>query len=595
MLFVGKLKEGFKDVVKEHKFSIVLFLIGTIVMAISYGGFYDSNATTRSQFKILMEDVCTCAYWIMFGLSAGALLCETIHQYLKQEKKSYNPKNSKSILLYSLLMVTSLIVTVQYLIVEIMDVIDFKKLPYTEGSYTEISDNFMLLFMAAYYGLSVFFFYKRSKDTFEKYASKAFCGLMKAELVYGIIAVGTLMILFAFDSLIYDLDKFDVIIRWQMILLGLVQYPCVLMGLRKSDKDISKFEKSVLAYVFTALLAIAFGIIYVYILKIVIRWTFPSNQVFSILTWLFVFGFAIWTMAQGCEEEKFVRAYRLMPLFFIPFIILQIMCLAMRVSEYGFTPSRYYGMALIIFEIIYFAIYIYKLRSNKDIMAYVVLVAIAGVFFMLICPGTNVSSTITRSQKAKIEKFLREGDSLPSDERAKAYEAYNEIYFDGGLVGEKYIDKNLSDEQIELMKKANAIDEKHTDYAKVERKVYHFDVTSYSDLRYVQCAYEIEDEDEENAENTVSKEPEYLDLSKLEVSDFEDGYTIGIVDLSKLAKLVISNEENDVDGDAKKAVLENKLPMSDFGFLQITYFKVRYDSDNSDNVEYLYFEGYVYQ
>ena len=72
-----------------------------------------------------------------------------------------------------------------------------------------------------------------------------------------------------------------------------------ILTLSKPSDTISKFGNIMMGYVFPGILAVAFVIVYIYILKILITWTFPSNEAFTIVTALFAAGICIWTMAQG--------------------------------------------------------------------------------------------------------------------------------------------------------------------------------------------------------------------------------------------------------------------------------------------------------
>ena len=133
-----------------------------------------------------------------------------------------------------------------------------------------------------------------------------------------------------------------------------MQYPCILVGFSKIEDEVSKFEKVMVTYVLPGLLALAYVIIYTYIIKMLVTWSFPKNQVFAILTTLFCFGVCIWTMAQGLYDDNLKKVFTILPLLFIPCIILQIMCLYMRIAPYGLTLQRYAGIAFVFFEIVYF-------------------------------------------------------------------------------------------------------------------------------------------------------------------------------------------------------------------------------------------------
>ena len=561
-----KIRKSFKDAVSEHYISVIIFLLATVIWAVE----------VDTKFNYRVDEALEIIYKTLMGTALGVLLCEAIHLYKGKET------DKKSIFLYCVITLISLVVTLQYVLIEeCASVRTALKDNLTNAS--EISGNVLICGLISILALIIFFFYKRSGESFEIYTAKAFCGLMKAELVYGIIAVGVLLILFAFDTLIFDLGDYDVIERVEIVLLGLVEFPCALIGLSKTEGKISKFGKIVLNYVFTGLLLAAFVIIYVYILKILFTWKFPGNEVFSILTALFCFGILIWTMAQGACSENLKKPLGIMPFLFVPFIILQIMCLYMRVKDYGFTFSRYMGLFVILFEIVYFGIYTFGFISKKDIMSSVLFVVIASVFLIFLVPGTNVYSVVTASQKTKIISYLKAGENATQSQKKEAYEAYIEIVGEGGIVGGRYLEKALTKEQVDDITESRNYNSSDSEriYINVHKESDTIDVAGYDSFMF------IETEVQRN-----SDEPE-IDTTKIEPKTKYDETVVGTVDVTDLLEIFYANEIRELDSSVSEKELETPFITNEGDTFIITYFHVFGWDDGTLDMRSLEIHGYL--
>lgn len=559
MFGVEKIKKSFGDVLKEHPYSIALFFISTVLWAVPLNG--------------KLGAVLDCVRILCMGVSLGVLLCESIGIC-----RGENGVKGKIRITNLLIILGSLGVSFQYWLLNIfMGLKDFFGSDY--GLYKELSSNILICSMTLIAGTTVFFFYKRSEGSFEEYAARAFCGLMKAELAYGIIALGALLILLIFDVLIYDIEKFDLIERSQILILGLVEFPCVIAGLSKVQEKISKFEKAVLSYVLPALLSLGFVIIYIYIIKILVTWKFPSNEVFSILTALFVLGVIIWTMAFGCCDDNLKKFIKILPIFFIPFIVLQVMCLYMRVADYGFTVNRYFGAALIVFEIAYFILYICKLIKDKDIMAGVIFMAISASILILLFPGTNMYSVITNSQKTKIVKFFAMDDPGYKDEMS-ASEAYREINDNGGFSGKSFLTKVLTKEQLSYIENLDPSNVKSEDfYIYVTRELSEIDISGHSKLYVIN--------------NNFTEEEGKIAADKIYLSYGDNTAVTAVADMSDIMKSLIENEKNDAPENENNKVLDQVITLSNGSKLLITYLNAWGTSTDSDNISYLNIEGYI--
>ena len=167
----------------------------------------------------------------------------------------------------------------------------------------------------------VFKMYQKSEVSFEKYCLSVFGSTMRTTIVYGIFALGLAIIILIFNVLIFDTDDF--ILRIETLLACGLYIPGIILAFSKMQDEIGKFLRVVVKYVLLVLEMTAFLIIYIYIAKLVISWDLPSNEVFPILSWLFVCGLPIWTVAMYFKEDKLGKVASILPYIFIPFIILQ--------------------------------------------------------------------------------------------------------------------------------------------------------------------------------------------------------------------------------------------------------------------------------
>ena len=560
ILWVEKIKAKFVDVIKEYLFSISVFLLATVFWTIRGDGINHSY---------IIKTVIPFLETLFYGITPGILLCETIYHYPDYSEK-------KKTILYAVIIVLTTVSSFFYSSINTIFEAGLQEKLENPAVFSEIAFEVFVCYLVTAMGFAVYFIYKKTGECFETYVAKAFCGLMKALLIYGIIALGVLMVLLIFDTLIVDTSSIDLIMRCEIMIMGLVAYPCALMGISKTEGDFSKFSKVVLSYIFTGLLAIAFLIIYLYIFKIVFTWQFPKNQVFSILTALFCCGLMIWTMAAGCCQEKMLKSIKLMPFLFIPFIILQIMCLYMRVTDYGFTRSRYFGLAMIIFEVIYFAMYIVSYFVAKEITFSLLFLIIAMTYLVLVVPFTNYKSVILMSQKSRIEKYFAAAANGDQLEKKTAYEAYKTINSESGYMGLKYLSKNYTQEQIADLTSGEE-DNSESDYIYIcaSRDLNEIIVEGYKEINVIDSEFY---DDEVDALEIKSK----------------DGKQLGTADISDLtSKLLKLDKAGNTDYSKKTELISNNVPLDTGGELIITSIKITGDYGVPDKIEYIEIHGYV--
>lgn len=568
-----KLKQIYFDIIKEHKFSFVTVLLAFVIATVLYGyehSNYDSYSTFLSTFLIFS--------------AFGIVLCETIHKYKKAYDPEYGNKKKKYIILYTTILVLSIgISLVNTLCNNIIE----------NEVIREISEDYCLFYLISAVLLSIYFFYKKSGEKFETYIAKAFCSMVKAQVVYMILAIGFLILIGIVDSLLFDSYEIYLIERVELMLVGLVEFPCLLAGFSKTSEELDKFCKALFSYVFMALLGIAYVIIYAYIIKIVVTWTFPSNEVFSILTGLFVCSVPAWFLALGSNKESMEKTVNIMHYAFIPFIVLQIMCLSMRVSEYGFTASRYFGMALIVFEIIYIIFHAISSIKKWDKNYYILYMGMIAAFIVFIMPFVNVNSVVFMSQKARIEQYFKLGDAAELEDIEEAKSAFRMLERNGGLAAKRYIEKNLTDEQVEELSGEERSVPTDDFSVSAFSNYTSYDVSSYKTLYFV---------DEDLGDRYYTD----LDLSKVPIYAYDfgndaDEEIIGYADLSDIVNEISKLQQNADKNDSMEYqnqlgnVIDAYVPLSDGGVLKITNLVVRGDHLAENPIESISIEGYVFK
>ncbi len=355
------------------------------------------------------------------------------------------------------------------------------------GMSNELFIHYVIRFIVCYILsiliLSIYVNYKKSNIAFEKYLTNVVVNIFKTNFIYGILAVGSSIIVAIFIFLILNGRGYMLIARVEILLLGIYYVPTLIYSFCKQNNETGKFAKIVIKYVLGSLVMLAFSIIYIYLLKILILRNIPSNEIFRILAALFLVGLPIWTMCDSLDEgNTFDKIIKKLPLLFVPFIFLQIYSIAVRIGEYGLTEARYMGIMLIIFEIIYTIIYI----KNKTKIAVNLLLIIALIVMSTITPFINMFRISAFNQFIIFNKYNQK-DYITQEEKSKMNGAYR--YLKYSPVGKQYlenykfinkVDEYESNEKYENSKTINV--DKDEKFINIDgyKKLYEIYASSYS-------------------------------------------------------------------------------------------------------------------
>lgn len=297
----------------------------------------------------------------------------------------------------------------------------------------------VLAYIAITLIIGIYNCYRRSDQTFPQYVIKVFSNLLKTHIAFFILFIGVLVISEIIQILFFEEYFYRLTENLLIMLVGFYYVPSWIYAVSRVEAETEKFAKILVRFVLLPLSIVLFAIIYAYIGKILLMQEMPSNQIFIIVTSLFLLAMPTWTMMESFGKEL------KLPIFFMPLILLQIYAIVVRILEFGMTPTRYMGLLWIILEIIYLVIYYVK-RKNCGILLWIGTVAIV---FALITPGINMYSISIFSQENILAQY-HEQEELSDELKEKIYGAY--AYLSDMTNSVSYIEEKYTAEEIAEIK-----------------------------------------------------------------------------------------------------------------------------------------------
>jgi len=289
-------------------------------------------------------------------------------------------------------------------------------------------------------------------------------------------------------------------------------------------------------------------------------------------------GLPIWTMSKSFEDNDLIdKINRKLPILFIPFLFLQIYSIGVRIANNGVTEARYMCVMLIIFEIIYIAVYMKNSKNVAKILwAFVTLLLIS-----VLVPFINMF-TISELSQYNILKIYKEKTDYTKEEKDKICGAYRYLKYSES--GDKYIEKLLTEEDIEKIQNFDNRYSYYYDYpeAKENNKRYlsgsadvnSIDISGYNILYRVSC------------NSNYSAQHKYEAFKNLQFIIRYEGRTVNL-DLSKAFN-------NYIDNYYTYAYFENnnEIVIDNLRKIIITSYSMRYD-ETTGEIDNCTISGYL--
>lgn len=528
ILLGDKMKEKIKDlfgnskeVFKEYKFTFILIFITTISMLFLYD---DSDY-----------------YELITALVLSGVLFFMVETFIKNE-------NKKGLPLIGSVVVSVLLNHVLY--------------------ETDNTPRIPLLIAGIYISVFIITIYKISKKhkNFSEYFLKVSSNNIIFSIASFILQLGLLFISFAITTLLITDSSYEIFARTEIIFLGLFVAPGEILCLTNTKGEPLKLLKFLIYYILLPIVLISMLIIYIYFVKIIVTNTIPSNQIFTIITILFVITVPTYILIMNYDDNKFIkRIINQLPYTFLPLIAMAMYSLGVRIYHYGITIPRYYGIMIIALELYFF---ILSLKKNHKYMRSILLFGTVLTLISMTIPYINCVSISRYSQLRRLTSIYKEDtiyENLSYEEKDIIYESYAYIKYD--LDSEKYIPDYIDTSKI----KYNYVDytkkdEKNISYYGNDKEI---SIKGFSSFKEISI-----DEYDRNISN--------MNLDDIEL--YKDK------DQNKVLKENFKNELEAIieDGD----VTNPRIKLDDKYEIYINSFSMSYDVE-TNKVDYLNLNGYL--
>ncbi|NMA12724.1 MAG: DUF4153 domain-containing protein [Chloroflexi bacterium] len=312
------------------------------------------------------------------------------------------------------------------------------------GRLDRLRISFGLILLA----LGLFNLWRRSALPFGTYVLKSLQNFAQVGIVTWVCSVGVALVVYIFNYLILSSSNEDPGFRALTLVMGIGLGLGFLFAVPDQKRSVASFTAVIVRWVLLPLLTIAFVIIYAYIVKIVFTSEIPSNQVYRILSGLFLLGLPVWLIIDHFAKEDLpVKIGTRLPLLFLPIMMLQAYVIWLRISVFGLTPARYLGMMLVVFELVVILLYTFRHRNIAWILPiFAGFVLVAGII-----PKINMDDLSLADQYRQVSRFNSATfDTLFPAERSRIISAYD--YLNGDIEGEKML--TSLDESFQLLEEA---------------------------------------------------------------------------------------------------------------------------------------------
>ena len=401
---VSKTSETFRNLIKKFPVTLAIIVFATLFMVVD-----------------IEQDVSIFDKVILFCFIFAV---ESFFTEIFFHKKSFK------IISY----IVSAIISIGFTILILNDIFN----AYNKANVSRILAGYLIILFL----VSIYKIIKENNIDFGKYLLKVFANVFNSTITYLVLNLGLTLITFIFVELLLD-SWGHILGRLQILLLGLFYIPSLINSVwNVKEKEVNAFIQGLVKFVLLPLVSIAMLIIYMYIIKILVLRQIPSNVIFRILAGIFVVAFPVWNMAESFKDDnKFIgKLAKLLPYFYIPFLFLEIYSLYARISEFGLTPTRYFGIIFIITQIIALILNVVK-DGEKLSHTFIYMAVLALIAFIL--PLNYSKASILSQKNILVSNFPETStyEELSTESKEKVSGAYKYLARNNAT---KYIPEYIS-------------------------------------------------------------------------------------------------------------------------------------------------------
>ena len=245
------------------------------------------------------------------------------------------------------------------------------------------------------------------KDEEEKYFQSVIVDKTVTILFSVVLFLGLIAVFATIDGLsLIKLDSNIYIETWLFVVF-VFSVMFFLSKLKKVDESLENYEihkifKFLIYFIVIPLITTYTGILYVYFGKMLITRSWPQGLVSHLILWYTIFSLFIMIMVTPmAKKDSVARVFKkYFPFASLPLLVLSIVSISKRISQYGVTPSRYFVVLLAMWLIFCMVSSIFKARLS------VILISLITVVYISVFTPVNNRRITLMSQNKRFEKIL---------------------------------------------------------------------------------------------------------------------------------------------------------------------------------------------
>ena len=242
----------------------------------------------------------------------------------------------------------------------------------------------------------------------EEYGRNILHTLLKvaAGLLIGGILMGVVSAIIGSVKFLFSPEMKEEWFTWPNAFIATIVTPllCCRFVTEASIKEkYKRLLQIIVDFILSPALVIYAAILYLYIIRILLRWELPDGGVaYLVLSFLGV-TLLCYLFRLLLEKRHFEWFYKYLPAIALPPVVLLWTGIFRRVGEYGFTEARFYLIVLAVLATVFLLMLAKERSRNFQLMT--LIMAAAAILFTYI-PGIRAKDFGLRSQKARLEKVL---------------------------------------------------------------------------------------------------------------------------------------------------------------------------------------------
>ncbi|MEQ9263716.1 MAG: DUF4153 domain-containing protein [Balneolaceae bacterium] len=271
-------------------------------------------------------------------------------------------------------------------------------------------------------------------DEFWEFNKSLFLRILTSALYTLVLYVGLVIAMLAIDNLLeFNIDG-DRYLQLFIFLVGIFNTWFFLAGvpeLGRSSENKAAYPKALkvfVQYVLIPLVTVYISILYLYTIKILLQWEMPNGWVsYLVLSFSIVGIFSLLLLypIRNHEDSKWIKIYSKGYYFaLIPLVILLLVSIYIRISEYGVTINRYFVATLGVWLAGLVVYYLVSKKKSIKVIPISLCLVVLGVSF----GPLGAFSVSERSQLGRFEDILSNNGLI--DENDHVLTASNPITFE---------------------------------------------------------------------------------------------------------------------------------------------------------------------